>query len=82
MKVIGAGYGRTGTLSLKAALERLGFGPCYHALEVFKHPGHATFWRAAAHKRAHGEPLDWDELFGSYGATVDFPAAAFYDSTL
>jgi hypothetical protein len=28
LEVIGAGYGRTGTLSLKAALERLGFGPC------------------------------------------------------
>jgi Sulfotransferase domain len=81
LKVIGAGYGRTGTLSLKAALERLGFGPCYHALEVFKHPGHAAFWSAASHKRTHGEPIDWDEIFGSYRATVDFPAAFYEELT-
>src|SRR5689334_16327222 len=37
LKVIGAGFGRTGTMSLKLALEQLGFGPCYHMIEVFKH---------------------------------------------
>jgi hypothetical protein len=45
--VIGAGFGRTGIASLKAALETLGFDPCYHMTEVFKHPGHAEFWQAA-----------------------------------
>ena len=40
MKVIGAGFGRTGTMSLKVALEELGFGPCYHMTEVFEHPEH------------------------------------------
>ena len=40
MRVIGAGFGRTGTLSLKLALERLGFGPCYHMEEVIRHPAH------------------------------------------
>jgi hypothetical protein len=44
VKVIGAGFGRTGTTSLKAALERLGFDPCYHMTEVFAHPAHADFW--------------------------------------
>ncbi len=39
LEVIGAGFGRTGTLSLKIALEQLGFGPCYHMMEVFKNPG-------------------------------------------
>ena len=40
LEVIGVGYGRTGTLSLKAALERRGFGPCYHAVEFMRHPEH------------------------------------------
>ena len=74
MKVIGAGFGRTGTASLKAALETLGFDPCYHMTEVFKHPGHAEFWQAAW----RGEPVDWDGLLGAYEATVDWPACAFY----
>ncbi len=42
MKVIGAGFGRTGTASLKAALETLGSDPCYHMIEVFRHPEHAA----------------------------------------
>ncbi len=58
MKVIGAGFGRTGTASLKAALEELGFGPCYHMYEVFEHPQHADFWEAAW----RGEPVDWDGI--------------------
>ena len=55
MKVIGAGFGRTGTSSLKGALEELGFGPCYHMTDVFENPGHAGFWRAAW----RGGPADW-----------------------
>ena len=47
MRVIGAGFGRTGTTSLKAALETLGFAPCYHMVEVFAHPRHAEVWRSA-----------------------------------
>ena len=43
LEVIGVGYGRTGTLSLKAALERLGFGPCYHAVEFMRHPEQGRF---------------------------------------
>ncbi len=78
MDVIGAGFGRTGTLSLKVALERLGYGPCYHMVEVIKH-GHGVFWREAAHKRARGEHIDWEAVFAGYRATVDFPAAGFYE---
>jgi sulfotransferase family protein len=74
VKVIGAGFGRTGTASLKAALETLGFDPCYHMIEVFKHPGHAGFWQAAWRE----EPVDWDGLLGAYEATVDWPACTFY----
>jgi Sulfotransferase domain len=54
LKVIGAGFGRTGTMSLKAALERLGFGPCYHMTEVFGHPEHNRFWVSSW----RGEPAD------------------------
>lgn len=74
MKVIGAGFGRTGTTSLKAALEELGFGPCYHMTEVFAHPEHAKLWQAAW----RGEPVDWDGFLGGYEAAVDWPACTFY----
>ena len=74
MKVIGAGFGRTGTASLKVALEELGFGPCYHMTEVFANPEHADFWLAAW----RGEPVHWDAVLGSYEATVDWPACTFY----
>jgi hypothetical protein len=74
VKVIGAGFGRTGTASLQSALEELGFGPCYHMYEVFEHPQHADFWEAAL----RGETVDWDEVLGSYEATVDWPACTFY----
>lgn len=74
MKVIGAGFGRTGTMSLKAALEELGFGPCYHMSEVFEHPEHVKYWEAAW----RGAPVDWDEFLGDYEATTDWPACAFY----
>lgn len=78
LELIGAGLGRTGTLSLKAALERLGFGPCYHMTELFGHPEHTPTWEAAA----HGDAVDWEAVFASYRATVDWPGAAFYDQLL
>ena len=78
MKVIGAGFGRTGTWSLKAALEELGFGPCYHMTEVFAHPGHADFWSSAW----RGEPVDWEGVLGGYEATVDWPACTFYEELI
>lgn len=74
LSVIGAGFGRTGTLSLKLALEQLGFGPCYHMVEVFKNPRAPRYWEAAADR----EPVDWEEVFKGYGSTVDWPSATFY----
>ena len=73
-EVIGAGFGRTGTLSLKGALEQLGFGPCYHMYELLSHLDHAPIWLAAS----AGEPVDWSVVFGDYRATVDWPACAFW----
>ena len=78
MKLIGAGFGRTGTTSLKAALEKLGLDPCYHMTEVFAHPAHADFWVRAW----HGEPVDWEGVIGGYEATVDWPACTFYEELM
>jgi sulfotransferase family protein len=74
LKVVGAGFGRTGTLSLKAALERLGVGPCYHMMEVFPRPEHVAMW----HRLAFGHPINWDELFRGFHATVDWPSARWW----
>jgi hypothetical protein len=67
--VIGAGFGRTGTLSLKLALEELGFGPCYHMIEVNAHPEHDPLWLALA----RGETADWRPMLQGYASTVDWP---------
>jgi len=74
LKVIGAGFGRTGTLSLKYALEKLGFGPCYHMMEVFPRPDHVTAWHAVA----FGKEIDWDSIFRDFSAAVDWPAARYW----
>jgi hypothetical protein len=74
LKVVGAGFGRTGTLSLKSALEMLGFGPCYHMVEVFSRPEHVAMW----HRLAFGGPIDWDLMFRDFGATVDWPSARWW----
>ena len=74
LSVIGAGLGRTGTLSLKHALERLGFGRCYHMYEVLGRPQDDPVWLAAT----RGEDVDWDALFEGFGAAVDWPVAAFW----
>jgi hypothetical protein len=74
LKVVGAGVGRTGTESLKLALERLLGQPCYHMSEVIQHPEAFRFWAAAG----RGEMPDWDEVFDGYIACVDWPAAAYW----
>ncbi len=82
MKLIGAGFGRTGTMSLKAALEELGFGPCYHMTELFDKPDHVEFWDRAADAVPRGERVDWEEVFSGYEATVDWPACVFYEQLM
>lgn len=74
LKVIGAGFGRTGTMSLKLALEQLGLGPCHHMIEVLHSQSQAAFWERAA----QGEGLDWSEVFSGYGSTVDWPSAHYW----
>ena len=76
MKVIGAGYGRAGTMSLKAALEVLGHR-CYHMEEAVLNfeRGHLNSWNSYISREA---PMDWAGLFEGYEATVDFPSCVFY----
>lgn len=75
LQIIGAGLGRTGTMTLKTALEQLGFAPCHHMVEVFADFGGQTpFWLRAA----KGEAVDWETMFGKYRASVDWPSAHFY----
>jgi hypothetical protein len=78
IRVIGAGLGRTGALSLKAALEELGLAKCYHPLAVSASMDKARAWDAAA----RGDPVDWDRLFAGYQATVDLPGCVFYRELL
>jgi hypothetical protein len=75
MKIIGAGFGRTGTVSLQQAFVHLGY-PCYHMQEVMKayDRGHVEQWDAVL----TGHDIDWHTLFAGYEATVDFPACVFY----
>jgi len=70
LQVVGAGFGRTGTTSLEAALERLGFGPCYHMVECLpRGPEHWRRWTAAARGRS-----DRDAIFDGVASCVDSPA--------
>lgn len=73
--MIGVGFGRTGTMSLKAALEELGAGPCFHMIDLIMGEDKQRdleYWI----KIADGEPVDWDEVFEPWEATVDWPAAS------
>ena len=74
MQVIGAGYGRTGTMTLKAALEQLGAGPCFHMIDLIRSETRVELWEAAV----AGESVDWHEVFEGWEATVDWPGCSFY----
>jgi len=76
VRIIGAGFGRTGTTSLKAALQELGFGPSYTLSEVFRNPKHLRIWGAACDSA--GEGVDWEEFLAGYEVAVDWPACSFY----
>jgi hypothetical protein len=78
LQIIGAGFGRTGTSSLKMALEQLGFAPCYHMLEIAARPEHSALWLAAD----RGERIEWGKILGSYSAAVDWPACVFWRELL
>ncbi len=83
LKIIGAGFGRTGTLSTYTALNYLGY-TCYHMLEVIQNKGnksHLDFWNNVA-KSPEGQQKNWDEVFSNYTATVDNPACCIWKELL
>lgn len=73
LKVIGAGFGRTGTASLQAALSTLGL-PCCHWADLFTQPERVRLWHAVA----DGQPVQWEQVFSGYQATVDWPGVAYW----
>ena len=78
LKIIGSGFGRTGTMSTKLALEQLGLGPCHHMTEVMQRPDQPAHWAAIA----AGEPVDWHDVFDGYSSQVDWPGAAVWPQTM
>jgi hypothetical protein len=75
MKVIGAGFGRTGTMSLKVALQQVGFGPCLHMIDLLSgHPEMSDAFREAY----DGNETDWKSLLEGWESCVDWPACSFY----
>lgn len=75
LEIIGAGFGRTGTESMKRALEMLGYGPCYHMHEVLSHKDRYAIWMSLCSTDA---VPNWDDTFNGYRATVDWPGAHFW----
>jgi hypothetical protein len=65
-------------MSLKAALEELGFSKCYHMIELLMNPHQVAYWEAAS----AGKPVDWNALFEGYQAAVDYPACRYYRELL
>jgi sulfotransferase family protein len=75
LRVVGAGLGRTGTHSLKLALEQVLGGPCYHMSELIDREDDTAVWAAAT----RGESVDWASFLSGFKATVDWPACAFWE---
>jgi hypothetical protein len=74
LDIIGPGFGRTGTSSLKTALEHLGYGPAHHMFEVRDNPAQLPLWQALA----RGEALDWNVVFDGYRSQVDWPGSRYW----
>ena len=76
LKVIGAGLGRTGTTSLKSALDILGLGPCHHMSEAMEQPSAVVeLWARVA----RGETDCLQEIFAGYTSTLDYPGCLFFE---
>ncbi|HTB06834.1 MAG TPA: sulfotransferase [Bacteroidia bacterium] len=74
LKIIGSGLGRTGTHSLKEALEHIGFGKCYHMIELLQNPKGLPYFIDAE----GGKVPNWDALFTGYLSAIDYPVARYY----
>jgi hypothetical protein len=71
LQVIGTGFGRTGTSSMREALVRLGFEPCDHMVENEEHPERFALWDEALRRKTAGEPIEWRPLLSGFQAIVD-----------
>ncbi|MHA3916419.1 sulfotransferase family protein [Halovulum sp. GXIMD14793] len=79
LEIIGPGFGRTGTNSLKLALEQLGFGPCHHMYEINPDaPDQVAYWEAIS----KGETPDWDQVFAGFRSQLDWPGCHFWRDLL
>ena len=74
LSVIGVGFMRTGTESLKMALEILGYGPCHHMKVVLSDPDQEALWRRVV----AGETIPWETLYDGHNSAVDFPTAFYW----
>ena len=74
LKVVGAAFGRTGTKSIKIALEKLGFGACHHMFELRNNPNQIALLQAVV----RGENPCWNQIFANYQASVDWPSARYW----
>lgn len=74
LSIIGAGFGRTGTDSMRTALDILGLGPCHHMKAVMESDEQLAMWRTVA----NGETPDWERIFDGFGACVDWPSAFYW----
>jgi hypothetical protein len=78
LQIVGPGFGRTGTRSLKAALELLGFGPCHHMQTLFSDPAQRGFWRT----HAAGGAVDWRDVFAGFRSQMCWPGAHVWPELL
>jgi hypothetical protein len=76
MKVICAGWGRTGTRSLKYALEHLTGNPSYHMQNILLSKKDAVKWHTSIFN--HNEEFNWEDIYTGYGACLDFPSCNYY----
>jgi len=78
LKIIGSGFGRTGTMTMKDALGELGFGPTHHMTEIMEHPEQLAHWKAVF----SGEDVDWAAVYDGYNSQVDWPGASRWHETM
>jgi hypothetical protein len=78
LSVIGAGFGRTGTESMKTALEMLGIGPCLHMKVILADPAQEAYWRTILEDDQQGKSPDWDEAYQDWQSGVDWPTAYYW----
>ncbi|MEC9344462.1 MAG: sulfotransferase [Pseudomonadota bacterium] len=78
LKIIGSGFGRTGTMTMKDALDALGFGPTHHMTEMMEHPEQLAHWKAIF----SGESVDWHAVYAGYQSQVDWPGASCWEQAM